>query len=132
MKKLVLTMPEEKWLEIENYCVLEGVTIAEAMIQGFHLLKSGADAFAETMKKEHDLDATSLAWANKILAEVDMVLEFPFNTVSIGSAEADQCACKSNDLEGRVEVLERTLRKMSYINEDAHKEIFKGFQPGSD
>ena len=71
MKRLVLTIPEAKRREIKSYCALEGVTVTEAMMQGFHLLKSGADAFVETMKNEHNLDETSLKWADKILAAVD-------------------------------------------------------------
>ena len=51
-----------------------------------------------------------------------------------------QCACnlslpnlvRLKDLEHRVEALENVLNKMSYVHEDAHREIFKGFQPRSD
>ncbi|MCA1793924.1 MAG: hypothetical protein LC660_08660 [Desulfobacteraceae bacterium] len=69
--RLVTMVSDEQRREIKSFAGAEGITITEAMLTGFSLLKNGADGLIEALVKEHDVDPKLKAWADKVLKGVD-------------------------------------------------------------
>lgn len=69
--RLVIMVSDEQKREIKSFSGSEGITITQAMLMGFKLLKNGGDGFAESMLENHSLDEKERAWAEKIIKGVD-------------------------------------------------------------
>ncbi len=71
MKRLVLTLPEDKRREIKGWAGAEGVTVTRAMLMGFSLLKNGADGLIESLIQGREVDKKTREWADKVIQGVN-------------------------------------------------------------